>query len=91
MLTLWEHQSTPPVFNGFRVSRSLVFCVVLCRSLLVLFLLAIVLSFLLRSMLADYRFGNVKVFFVTANIPSLNTTFKRLSVSTIHGNNHIRR
>jgi hypothetical protein len=32
-----------PVFNGVRVARSLVFYVVFCRSLFVLFLLAIVL------------------------------------------------
>ena len=33
--TLPEHQSSPPVFSGVRVSRSLVFCVVFCRSLFV--------------------------------------------------------
>ena len=36
-----------PGFSGTRVAQSLVFCVVFCRSLLVLYLLAIVLSVLL--------------------------------------------
>ena len=36
LLTLSQHMSSPPVFSGVRVTRSLVFCVVLCRSLFVL-------------------------------------------------------
>ena len=36
LLTLSEHQSSPPIFNEVRVTRSLVFCVVLCISLFVL-------------------------------------------------------
>ena len=46
--TLPEHPSTPLVFSGVRVTRSLVLCVMFCRSLFVLFLLAIVLSAFLR-------------------------------------------
>jgi hypothetical protein len=37
-----------PGFSLIRVARSLAFCVVFCRSLFVLFLLAIVLSVLFR-------------------------------------------
>jgi hypothetical protein len=37
----------PSVFSRVRVSQSLVFCVVLCRSLLDLFLLTIVMSVVL--------------------------------------------
>ena len=52
LLTLPEHLSSPPVFSGvIRVTRSLVLCVMFCRSLFVLlyfFLLGIVLSVLLR-------------------------------------------
>jgi len=33
-----EHPSSPPVLSGVRVSQSLVFCVVFCKSLFVLFL-----------------------------------------------------
>ena len=44
--TLPEHLSSPPGFNGVRFARSLVFCVLICRSLFVLFLLVIVLSVL---------------------------------------------
>jgi hypothetical protein len=36
LLTLPEHLSSPPGFSGVRVVRSLVFCVVFCRSLFVL-------------------------------------------------------
>ena len=43
--TLPEHPSSLPAFSGVRVVRSVVFCLLFCRSLFVLFLLAIVLSF----------------------------------------------
>ena len=45
LLTLPEHLSSPPVFSGVRVTRSLVLCVDRFLSF-VLFLLAIVLSVL---------------------------------------------
>ena len=45
LLNLPEHLSSPPVFCGVRVS----FCVAFCRSLFVLFLLAIVSSVLLLT------------------------------------------
>ena len=35
--TLPDHLSSPPVLSGIRVARSFIFCVVLCRSLFVLF------------------------------------------------------
>ena len=50
LLTLPEHLSSPLGFSGVRVTRSLVLCVMFCRSLFVFlffFLLAIVLSVLL--------------------------------------------
>ena len=50
-----SHEFTP-VFSGVRCARSLVFCVVFCRSLFVLFLLAIVLSFLPRFTDSNYSF-----------------------------------
>ena len=37
LLILPGHMSSPPVFSGVRVARSLVFCVVFCRSLFVFF------------------------------------------------------
>ena len=52
--TLPEHLCTTPVFGGVRVAWSLVFYVMFCRSLFVLFLLAIVLSVLLWFMDSDY-------------------------------------
>ena len=36
LLTLPDHLSSPPVCSGVRVARSVVFCVVFCRSLFVL-------------------------------------------------------
>jgi hypothetical protein len=36
LLTLPKHLNSPPVFSGVRVARSLVFCVMFCRSLFVL-------------------------------------------------------
>ena len=50
-----EHPSSPPVFSGVRVSRSLIFYVVFCRSLCLLFLLAIALS-VLRFTASQYPF-----------------------------------
>jgi len=53
------------VFSGFRVARSLVFCVVFYRSLLALlsfFLLVIVPSVFLRFTDSDYPFGIFKLF-----------------------------
>jgi len=64
LLTLPEHLSSPPVFTGVRVTRSLVLYV-FCRSLFVLlyfFLLAIVLSVLLRYTDSGCSFGIFKLF-----------------------------
>jgi hypothetical protein len=66
LLTFLEHLSSSPVFSGVRVARSLTFCIMFCRSLIplfVLFLLAIVLSVLLRLAPSDYPFGIFKLFF----------------------------
>ena len=54
LLTLPEHLSSPLVFSRVRFTRSLVLCVVFCRSLFVLFLLVIVLFVLLQVMDSDY-------------------------------------
>jgi len=57
----------PTVFSGVHIARSLVFCVVFCRSLFVLlpfFFLAIVLSVLLRITASDYPFVVFKLFFL---------------------------
>jgi hypothetical protein len=53
LLTLPEHLSSFLVFVEVRVVRSLVFCVVFCRPLFVLFLLAIAVSVLLFTA-SDY-------------------------------------
>ena len=50
LLTIPEHLRSPPVFSGIRVARSLVFCVMFCRSLFIIFLLAVMLAVLLRFM-----------------------------------------
>jgi hypothetical protein len=56
-----EYLRSPPVLSGVRVVRYLVFCVVFCRSLFVLFRLAIVLS-VLRFTYSDYAFDIFKLF-----------------------------
>ena len=53
LLPFPEHLCSPPDFSEVRVTRALVFCVVFCRSLFVLFLLAIVL-FVFRFTDSDY-------------------------------------
>ena len=66
-LILPEHLSSPPVFSGLRVTRSLVLCVCFvdrCFFLLYFFLLAIVLSVHLRLMDSDFTFGIFKLFLV---------------------------
>ena len=63
LLTLPEHLSSPPVFSGVCVTRSLVLCVCLLIIVcpFVLFLLAIALSVLLRYTDSDYPFGIFKI------------------------------
>ena len=59
--TLPEHLSCAPFFSGVPVTRSFILCVMFCRSLFVLFLLAIMLSVLLRFTDSDYLFGIFKL------------------------------
>ena len=51
-----EHLGSPPDSSGVRVTRSLVICVMFCRSLFVLLVLAIVLSILLQFTDSDFSF-----------------------------------
>ena len=64
LLTLPEHPSSPSVFTGVHVTRSFVLsvCVVDRFCPFVLFLIAIVLSVLLRYTDSDYSFGIFKLF-----------------------------
>ena len=64
MRILPEHLSSPPLISGVRVARSLVFYVVLCRSLLSFcpFSLADVFSVRLRFTDSNYLFGISKLF-----------------------------
>ena len=64
LLTLSEHLSSPPVFSGVRVTRSLVLCVCFVDRCLYLctFFLAIVLYVLLPYIDSDYPFGIFKLF-----------------------------
>ena len=65
LLALPEHVSSPPVFSGIRVTRSLVLSVCFVDSCLSFctFHLAIVLSVLLRYTDFDYPFGISKFLF----------------------------
>jgi hypothetical protein len=65
-----SHYATNAVFFFIRVrvTRSLVFCVVFCRFVLVLlsfFLLVILLSVIFRPRASDYLFGIFKRFYIT--------------------------
>ena len=62
LITHPQHLSSPLVFSGVRVTRSLVFCDKFCRSLFLIFLLASVLSVLLRFTSYDYLFDILKLF-----------------------------
>jgi len=58
--TLPENMISIPVLDSVRVTQSLIFCVLFCRSLFVLWsdlLVAAVLSVLLRFTFSDYSFG----------------------------------
>ena len=66
------HGFTTGFFIGVRVTRSLVFCVMCCRWLFVLFLLAIVLS-VLRFTYSDNPFGIFKLFLALTNTDNLYT------------------
>ena len=57
------HMGSPQVLSGAHDVRSSVFCVVFCRALFVLFIVAIVL-FVLRLTDSDYPFGIFKLFFL---------------------------
>ena len=63
LITVPEHLSSPPVFSGVRVTRSLVLyiCLEIVVCPFVLFLLAIVLSVLLRYTDSGYPFGIFKL------------------------------
>ena len=66
LLTLPEYLSSPPVFTGVHVTQSLVLYVCFvdrCFSFCAFFLLAIVLSVLLRYTDSDCPFGIFKLFF----------------------------
>ena len=74
-----------PVFSGVRVARSLDVCIIFCGSLFVLlscfsyhFLLANVLSIVLRFMASDYPFGIFKLFLLNGVV--FNATFNNISV-----------
>jgi hypothetical protein len=59
--TLPGHLISPQVLSVVRVGQSFVFCVIFCRSLFVLFRLAILLS-ILRFTASDYPSGIFKTF-----------------------------
>jgi hypothetical protein len=76
LLTLPVHLSSPPVFSGVRVTRSLVLYVCFvdhCLSFCT-FLLAIVLSVLLQYTDSDYPFGIFKLFLALSLV-----TFRHLN------------
>jgi hypothetical protein len=64
LLILPEHMSSPPVVIGDCVAQSLVFSIVFCRPLFVLFVLFVLvieLSVFIRFTASDYLFGIFKL------------------------------
>jgi hypothetical protein len=53
---------TSDLYSEVRVARSLVFYIMFCKSLFVLFLFAIVLFVCLRVTISDYHFGIINIF-----------------------------
>ena len=83
LLTLPVQPSPSPVFSWVRVTRSLVFCVVFCRSLFVLFLLAVVLSVLLRFSVSDYLCGIFRLYFQLDEKQTLENVLKKVWLTVI--------
>jgi hypothetical protein len=52
-----------PLFNGVHITKSMVFCVVFCRSLCVLLSFAHCILVVLRLTASNYPFGIFKLFF----------------------------
>ena len=76
LLILPEHISSPLTFSGVRVAWSLVLCIMFCRSLFVLFLLAIVLCVSLRSADLDFPFGIFKLFLFQSGASSIKKSYQ---------------
>ena len=74
LLTLPEHQCSPQVFSGIRFVHFLVFCVMFCRSFLVLFLLAICAVCPSSITASDYPFGIFKLFLPTNFVSKLQVS-----------------
>ena len=63
LLTLPEQLHSPSVISGVRVARSLVLCVIFCRSLFVLFHWPIALYVLLPFTASNFPFGILHILF----------------------------
>jgi hypothetical protein len=63
LITLLEHLSSSPVFSRVRIARSIVFCIMFCRSLFVLLSFGHCVVCVLRIMASDYPFGIFKLSF----------------------------
>ena len=59
LLTRLEHMKSPPGFTGIRAARYLVFSLMLCGSLFVLFLLSIVLSVFLLFAASNFPLWHI--------------------------------
>ena len=86
LLTLLEHLSSPLVFSGVRVTRSLVLCVCFvdrCLSFCTFFLLAIVLYVFLQFTDSDYPFGIFKLFLTIYMCVIRRVSYKKNSLLTL--------
>ena len=67
LLILPEHLRSPPVFSGVRVTRSLVYCVVFCRSLFFSFLFWPWLSLNSRFLITPLVSSNFSLLIIVRN------------------------
>ena len=90
--TLPEHMSSPPVFSGVRVTRSLVLYTCFVDRPFVFFLLVIVLSILLRCMASENPFGMFKLFCIYSVQQGTHkiTYSRKYNLSPNHKNCHPR-
>ena len=81
LLTLQEHRSSPPIFRDVRVSLSLVFCLVLCRSLFVLLSFC---AWILYYLSFDFRLSITSL--VSSTFPSMSSFILILRLSYVFMN-----
>jgi hypothetical protein len=80
LVTLLEAPEFIPLFNGVHITKSMVFCVVFCRSLCVLLSFAHCILVVFRLTASNYPFGTSPISASTSLISATTSDQKKLSV-----------